>query len=178
MAHDSFTIVAMIRGYRNYSNIWNAVIDEELPCAKESGNLADPFAVGAMKFSTVCFRYRYRAIADSIASYTYVGKKFSQVLNFAHFAHVRNVKICTIGKFSAIRYSSYLFFSNFFFPLLHVYLFLYLFSDMESNWKVTKVCNVGVHVHVYSLFISSSYFFLFVFVSLFILPLHVLWYIY
>lgn len=168
MAHDSFVIVAMIRGYRIYSDIWNTVIDEELLCAKESNNLADPFAVSVMKFSTVGFRYRYRAITDSIASYTYVGKKFSQVLNFAHFAHVRNMwKFAPFENF--LLYGiHHLFFSNFFFPLLHVYLFLYLFSDMESNWKVTKVCNVGVHVHVYSLFISSSYFFLFVFVSLFI----------
>ena len=53
MAHDSFTIEAMIRGYHVYSDIWNAVIDEELPCAKESGNLADPFAVGVMKDGTI-----------------------------------------------------------------------------------------------------------------------------
>ena len=43
MAHTSFTIEAMIRGYHIYSNIWSAVIDGELPCEEWSGNLADPF---------------------------------------------------------------------------------------------------------------------------------------
>ena len=75
MEHDSFTIEAMIRAYHVYSDIWNATIDEELLCAKEFGSLADPFA-----------------IADSIASYTCAGKEFSQVLIFAHVAHVRNMR--------------------------------------------------------------------------------------
>ena len=80
-------ILAMIRGYRIYSDIWNTVIDEELPCVKESGNLAVPFAVGVMKFSTVGYRYRYRASTDSIASYTCVGKNFRRFL-ISHTLHM------------------------------------------------------------------------------------------
>ena len=100
-----------IRGYHVYSDIWNAVIDEELPCAKEFGNLADPFAVGVMKdgtvvghvprkISSVCSLFLQRSgsivcrvtgprrfSADSIASYTCAGKKFHRFL-FSHTLHV------------------------------------------------------------------------------------------
>ena len=34
-------------------DIWSVVFDKELPCRKESGNLADPFPVGVMKDSTI-----------------------------------------------------------------------------------------------------------------------------
>ena len=45
----SFTVEAMIRGYHVYKNIWSSVLDEELPCQKETGNTSDPFAVGVLK---------------------------------------------------------------------------------------------------------------------------------
>ena len=38
MLHTSFTIKAMIPGYRIYRDIWSAAINEKLPCEKESGN--------------------------------------------------------------------------------------------------------------------------------------------
>ena len=53
MAHDSFTIEAMIRGFHIYSNIWNAVIDKELLCEKESGNFTYPFTVGVIKEGSI-----------------------------------------------------------------------------------------------------------------------------
>ena len=45
----SFTVEAMIRGYHVYKDIWNSVLDEELPCQRETGNTSDPFAVGVLK---------------------------------------------------------------------------------------------------------------------------------
>ena len=53
MARASFTIDAMIRGYHVYKDIWIAMLDEELPCQWELGNLADPFTIGVMKEGTV-----------------------------------------------------------------------------------------------------------------------------
>ena len=47
MAHASFTVEAMIRGYHICRDIRSTIIDKESPCEKELGNLADPFAVGA-----------------------------------------------------------------------------------------------------------------------------------
>ena len=76
MEHASFTIKAMIRDYHIYRDIWSAVIDEESPCDKELGNLADPFAVGVdPNFHTLCMCSKY-------------------------------AKICTILKFPAIRFLS------------------------------------------------------------------------
>ena len=45
----SFTVDAMIRGYHVYKDIWSSVLDEELPCQRENGNISDPFAVGVLK---------------------------------------------------------------------------------------------------------------------------------
>ena len=35
----------MVRGYHVYKDIWEAELDEELPCQKEPLNIVDPFAV-------------------------------------------------------------------------------------------------------------------------------------
>ena len=44
----------MIRGYHVYNkDIWEAVLDEELPCQRELGNLADPFAVAVIRDGVV-----------------------------------------------------------------------------------------------------------------------------
>ena len=53
MAHASFTIEAMIYGCHIYRDIRSDVIDEELPCEEELGNLADPFTVGVIKNGTI-----------------------------------------------------------------------------------------------------------------------------
>ena len=44
-----FTVEAMVRGYHVYKDIWEAELDEELPCQKEPLNIVDPFAVAVMK---------------------------------------------------------------------------------------------------------------------------------
>ena len=55
MAHASFTVGVMIRGYHIYGDIWSAIIDKEPLCEKELDNLADPFAVGVgSNFCTLC----------------------------------------------------------------------------------------------------------------------------
>ena len=38
----SFSVEAMVRVYKD---IWATVVGEELPCQREDGNRADPFAV-------------------------------------------------------------------------------------------------------------------------------------
>lgn len=45
----SSTVEAMIRGYHVYRNVWSSVLDEELPCQRETGNISDPFAVSVLK---------------------------------------------------------------------------------------------------------------------------------
>ena len=46
-----------MRGYHIYKDIWEASIGEELPCQREGGNHADPFAVAIVKRGvTVSFR--------------------------------------------------------------------------------------------------------------------------
>lgn len=57
-----FTVEAMVRGYHVYKDIWEAALDEELPCQKEPLNIVDPFAVAVSqivghvprKISSVC----------------------------------------------------------------------------------------------------------------------------
>ena len=38
-----------VRGYHIYKDIWEASVGEELPCQRESGNRADPFAVAVVR---------------------------------------------------------------------------------------------------------------------------------
>ena len=44
----SFLVEAMVRGYHVYKNVWTTVVGEELPCQREDGNRADPFAVAVI----------------------------------------------------------------------------------------------------------------------------------
>lgn len=39
----------MVRGYHVYQDIWDAIVHEELACARELDNLRDPFAVAVVK---------------------------------------------------------------------------------------------------------------------------------
>ena len=45
LAMERFCIDSCVRGYHVYSDIWSASVGEELPCEREDGNSADPFAV-------------------------------------------------------------------------------------------------------------------------------------
>ena len=38
-----------MRGYHVYKDIWTAVVGEEFPCKRETGNTFDPFAVAVMR---------------------------------------------------------------------------------------------------------------------------------
>lgn len=49
----SFSFVAVVRGYHIYKDIWDAEIDEELPCEREVGNRHDSFAVAVKKDATI-----------------------------------------------------------------------------------------------------------------------------
>ena len=44
-----FEVEAMVRGYHAYQDSWDALIGEELVCAREPNNLQDPFAVAVVK---------------------------------------------------------------------------------------------------------------------------------
>ena len=49
----SFSVEAMVRGYHVYKDIWATVVGEELPCQREDGNRADPFAVAVVRGEAV-----------------------------------------------------------------------------------------------------------------------------
>ena len=49
----SFSVEAVVRGYRAYKDIWAAVYGEELPCKREAGNRVDAFAMVVIKDGTV-----------------------------------------------------------------------------------------------------------------------------
>ena len=42
-----------VRGYHIYMSIWDAVIGEELPCRRDTGNERDRYAVAVMKDGTI-----------------------------------------------------------------------------------------------------------------------------
>ena len=44
-----FEVEAMVRGYHAYQDSWDALIGEELVCAREPDNLRDPFVVAVVK---------------------------------------------------------------------------------------------------------------------------------
>ena len=46
---ERYRVESCVRGYHVYKDIWEASIGEELPCKRENGNRADPFAVAAVK---------------------------------------------------------------------------------------------------------------------------------
>ena len=45
----SLTIDSCVRGYHEYSAIWEPVMGEELQCGREVGNPHDPYAVSVLK---------------------------------------------------------------------------------------------------------------------------------
>ena len=49
----SFSVEAMVRGYHIYTDIWAAVLGEELPCRREVGNWFDTFAVVVFAISAL-----------------------------------------------------------------------------------------------------------------------------
>ena len=50
----SFSVEAMVRGYHVYKDIWTAVVGEEFPCKRETGDTFDPFAVAVMRGDNYC----------------------------------------------------------------------------------------------------------------------------
>ena len=50
---ERFSIDSCVRGYHVYNDIWEASVDEELPCQCEDGNSADPCAVAIKRSGVV-----------------------------------------------------------------------------------------------------------------------------
>ena len=46
---ERFAFESCVRGYHVYKDIWEASAGEELPCQRENGNHADPFAVAIVQ---------------------------------------------------------------------------------------------------------------------------------
>ena len=44
----SFSVESMVCEYHVYCNIWSALLDKELVCAREPDNFNDPFAVAVV----------------------------------------------------------------------------------------------------------------------------------
>jgi len=71
MATTTYKMEAMICGYHVYATVWDAQIGEELYCARETGNICDPYAVTVkkadltvghipMKISALCSFFFYQ----------------------------------------------------------------------------------------------------------------------
>ena len=50
----SLEVDAMVRGYHEYQEIWDAPVGEELQCQRETRNLHDIYAVAVLLVSQVC----------------------------------------------------------------------------------------------------------------------------
>ena len=53
-----------MRGYHVYKDIWTAVVGEEFPCKRETGNTFDPFAVAVMRGDTIVISHIPRKISS------------------------------------------------------------------------------------------------------------------
>ena len=53
MAITTYEMEAMIRGYHVYTTVWDTLIGEELYCARETGNIRDPYAVRILDVATL-----------------------------------------------------------------------------------------------------------------------------
>ena len=82
MALSSFAIDSMVRGYHVYKDVWNATLDEELPCEREMDNTADRFAVAVKKDAVVV---------------GHVAKKISSICSM--FIHRGGSIVCTVTGF-------------------------------------------------------------------------------
>ena len=48
-----FEMESCIRGHHIYKDIWTPVVDEELSCRREEGNISDPHAVAFIKSGVI-----------------------------------------------------------------------------------------------------------------------------
>ena len=119
MELSSFSVEAMVRGYRVYRAIWEAAVGETLNCAREVGNRSDTFAVAVIKggdtvghvprrISSICsiFLRNGGAISCEIID----SRHFSQDLPqgglhvFHHFCPAPHI-LCIQFSFEFIRHS-------------------------------------------------------------------------
>lgn len=49
----SFQLKSCIRGHHIHKDVWTPVIDEQLNCGREKGNISDPYAVPTVKSSNI-----------------------------------------------------------------------------------------------------------------------------
>ena len=83
---ERFCVESCVRGYHIYKDIWEASIGEELPCQRESGNRADPFAV---------------AVVRSGVTVGHIPRKISSVCSFLRKGGVINICTTARRRFSA-----------------------------------------------------------------------------
>ena len=87
-----------VRGYHVYSDIWEAVIGEELDCRRDPSNAIDRYAVAVVKSGTVVghsprrrstvklnFRSSYYTSHTSVTCIKFHRTKFSRDKNFTGF---------------------------------------------------------------------------------------------
>ena len=53
MAANQLEVKAMVRGYHIYKDIWEATLEENLECQRESGKIHDIYAVAVLKSGLV-----------------------------------------------------------------------------------------------------------------------------
>ena len=57
-----FEVEAMVRGYHQYKEIWDAEVGEKLECQRETGNPHDIFAVAVLKSRVIVGHVYMRTI--------------------------------------------------------------------------------------------------------------------
>ena len=86
-----------VRGYHIYQDIWEANYGELLSCARETGNVFDPFAVCVAVY--VCFR------SDSWGGFPRYLATYCGLIFMDKEYTTKTTKISTPRKFLHIRYS-------------------------------------------------------------------------
>ena len=92
----TFEVEAMVRGYHAYQDSWDALIGEELVCAREPNNLRDPFAVAVVKSDAALGGPLWRALLVDPAACT-PQTVHSHALKFTNRAMVVDTRARTCG---------------------------------------------------------------------------------
>ena len=53
MSDNYFELESFIRGHHIYKDVWTPVVNEELSCRREEGNISDPYAVAFIKSGVI-----------------------------------------------------------------------------------------------------------------------------
>ena len=78
----------VIRGYHVYKEVWDAAIEQVLPCQQERGNTHDPYAVAVVERGVIV---GHVPCAVSSVCYLFLGEKGTiscQVTGMRHYSKI------------------------------------------------------------------------------------------